>query len=233
MEEKFENKESSPAYGMLLFSRVSGGDPNLFGSSVEHNHKISLTLRTGQVKRNLNEDWYLGDKTLFNVEMSYTQFAELISSMNVGSGVPVTIRFIKGEGEMPPVIPVSKRKQFIDEFESNNKDSNKQILALIEKVKAIFSEKRALKASEKQAVLNDLHQLSMMVDSHNTFIAKQFNETMEHISGEAKGEIEAFFDNKIRQLAAESFLEKGQISQQMGESPVVAFQENQAHTVKE
>ena len=118
---KKRNRETSPAYGMLSFSRVSGGDPNLFGSSVEHDHKISLVLKRGEVSRDLNSDWYMGNETLFEVEMSYSQFAELISSMNVGDGVPVTIRHVKGEETPPPVTLVNKRRQFRDEFEAENK----------------------------------------------------------------------------------------------------------------
>ena len=58
----FENREQHPAYGMLAFHRVSSGDPNLFGSSVRHNHKIQLTLKEGYIVRELNNDWYNGGK---------------------------------------------------------------------------------------------------------------------------------------------------------------------------
>ena len=52
----FENREQHPAYGMLAFHRVSSGDPNLFGSSVKHNHnskkqqtyRLFLTKRKGK-----------------------------------------------------------------------------------------------------------------------------------------------------------------------------------------
>ena len=49
-------KETTPAYGMLSFHRVTGGDPNLFGSSVKHNQKIMLTLKEGNVSRDLSQD---------------------------------------------------------------------------------------------------------------------------------------------------------------------------------
>ena len=67
---------------MLAFSRRTGGKNHLFGSSIEHNNVIAMTLRHGEVTRELNTDWYHGDKIIAEIEMSYSQFAEAISSMN-------------------------------------------------------------------------------------------------------------------------------------------------------
>ena len=186
---------------MLAFHRISGGDPNLFGSSVEHNEKLRLTLKEGSVSRELNNDWYYGDKTLFEVEMSYTQFAELISSMNVGDGVPVTIRYTKETGYVPGVQIVNKRKQFLNEFKESNSASAALAEELIEKLRGIFAEKRPIKARERDQILAILTRLSNAVNSQNEFILSQYNEAMENITAEAKGEIEAFVQNKINSLA--------------------------------
>ena len=196
-----EKNEKNPAFGMLAFHRISGGDPNLFGSSVEHNEKLRLTLKEGSVSRELNNDWYYGDKTLFEVEMSYTQFAELISSMNVGDGVPVTIRYTKETGYVPGVQIVNKRKQFLNEFKESNSASAALAEELIEKLRGIFAEKRPIKARERDQILAILTRLSNAVNSQNEFILSQYNEAMENITAEAKGEIEAFVQNKINSLA--------------------------------
>lgn len=39
-------RRSHPSYGMMCFNRITGGDPHLFGTSIKHNDKISLVLRT-------------------------------------------------------------------------------------------------------------------------------------------------------------------------------------------
>ena len=134
----FKNSEKNPAYGMLAFHRVTGGDPNLFGSSVSHNQKIMLTLKEGSISRELNTDWYSGGKTLFEVEMSYTQFAELISAMNVGDGIPVTIRYTNEKGRIDGIDIVNKRTQFLDEFKDKNLKSSETAKKLIQKVSNIF-----------------------------------------------------------------------------------------------
>lgn len=205
----FKNSEKNPAYGMLAFHRVTGGDPNLFGSSVSHNQKIMLTLKEGSISRELNNDWYSGHKTLFEVEMSYTQFAELISAMNVGDGIPVTIRYTSEKGRIDGIDIVDKRAQFLDEFKDKNLESSKTAKELIEKVSNIFAEKRPIKAAERKEILTMLNSLYNDINSHNDFMLNQFNESIEHISTEAKGEVEAFVENKMTSIALAAIKEKG------------------------
>ena len=94
----FEKKEKHPSYGMLGFSRRQGSKTNLFGSSIQHQNTISMTLRQGEMHRGLNTDWFFGGDVIVEVEMSQAQFAEAITSMNMGSGVPVTIRYQENKG---------------------------------------------------------------------------------------------------------------------------------------
>ena len=205
----FENKDKHASYGMLAFHRVSGGDPNLFGSSVQHNQKIQLTLKEGHVNRELSNDWYGGDKTLFEVEMSYTQFAELISAMNVGDGVPVTIRYTNELGRIDGKEITNKRKQFLNEFIEKNNQSAETAKELIAKLEQIFSEKRAIKAKEREEIISALNMLYQSVATHNSFALKQFDEAMEKISTEAKGEVEAFVQNKMTSLALAAMRDQG------------------------
>ena len=37
-----------PAFGMIGFSRISGGESTLFGSSIEHNDRIKLKIKHGK-----------------------------------------------------------------------------------------------------------------------------------------------------------------------------------------
>ena len=205
----FDRTEKHPAFGMLAFHRISGGDPNLFGSSVQHYEKLRLTLHEGSVSRGLNNDWYHAGKLLFEVEMSYTQFGELSSAMNVGEGVPVTIRYTKETGAVPELQIVNRKTQFLDEFREANAKSAATAKELIAKLRNIFSEKRAIKASERDQILSMLTQLYNAVNSQNEFILDQFNETMENITAEAKGEIEAFVQSRMNSLAIAALRENG------------------------
>ena len=79
-ETKFGTKTSHPSYGTLLFNRAYGGKTPLFGSSIEHSNVITMELRHADITRGSNRDDIFGDKPIVKVEMSYSQFAEAITS---------------------------------------------------------------------------------------------------------------------------------------------------------
>lgn len=53
-----------PAFGMLGFKRVSGGDNVLFGSSIKHNDRIQMEIKHAEQDRTLYDDHYYGRKQL-------------------------------------------------------------------------------------------------------------------------------------------------------------------------
>ena len=95
-----EPKEKHPAYGMVGFYRVSGNPGRLFGSSLK-NHESYIALRIGTGERIHSNGWdrYYGSLRGEHVEvmLSSAQFAELLTSMNVGNGVPCTIAYLGGK----------------------------------------------------------------------------------------------------------------------------------------
>jgi len=202
-----KQKDEHPAYAMLMFSHLSGGNPNLFGSSVKHDHKILMTLSHGSVERHLNSDWYHPGKTICEVEMSLTQFAEAISSMNVGPGVPVTLTYTEKDGNIPAIEQfIDKRAQYLDEFREKNAESVKEIKNLIKDVRNAF-DKKTLTKKDKEDILSALIRIENATGSHNTFMADQFNEATDNVVKEAKGEIEAFVQHKMTSLALQAFAE--------------------------
>ena len=73
------------SYGIIGISRVTSHPAkNLFGSSVKHTHSMALRIKTASVDRHLNQDWYHAENELIEIEMSPTQFAEMITSLDTG-----------------------------------------------------------------------------------------------------------------------------------------------------
>ena len=203
----FENKDKHPSYGMLQFSRTSGGSTSLFGSSIQHRNTIRMYLREGEVERGLNTNWYYGDKEIVEVEMSYSQFAEVITSMNMGTGVPVTIRYIQGKGKIEDCPFIDKKKQYEAEFKDNLDKANEKANDLLNSVKTMFEEKKSFTKKDREEILEKIHHLSMEMNDNREFIYKQFNEKMDKTTLEAKGEIEAFCQNKINSIANAALVE--------------------------
>lgn len=217
-------RQDHESYGMLGFDRVtcSGAQP-LFGSSIKHRDTIMMTLKTGHMRRNLNEDWYYGDKTIVQVEMSATQFADLITSLNQGDGVPVTIR-VRPEDiklhrcENPPYIDRNQlhREELKEDLDDCFETSKQLIKVLADK----FATKKTFNKKDQQEILDMLKKIQNNLGCNQTFAIDQFDRQMQRSTTEAKGEIEAFFQNKLNQIAQQALVENPESITSL-ESPVL------------
>lgn len=206
-ETDFGIRTSHPSYGTLLFNRAYGGKTPLFGSSIEHSNVITMELRHADITRGSNRDDIFGNKPIVKVEMSYSQFAEAITSFGQGTGIPVTIRYTEKDGKIPPCDFVSKREQFTGEFKEQTNKTMKESKELINEVTELFSSKKTLTKADKENILKKLNMLNYDIGSNIGFIADQFNEQMNKTVMEAKGEIESFCQNKINAIASASLVE--------------------------
>jgi hypothetical protein len=195
-----------PSFGMLCFNRQSGGSPYLFGSSIKHHDKINLVLKRGEYDRHLNQNWYFGTEELFEVEMSYTQFVELITHMNMGDGVPVTLKRVnhKAMPECPYHNPLDvHREEYKEHLEDVYSDSKE----LIKTVEGKFKEKKSFNKKEQEEILSMLRRISQNIGTNQEFQLSQFNEQMDNTVAESKGEIEAFMQHKMYQIAQQALVE--------------------------
>ena len=197
-----------PAFGMIGFSRVSGGENTLFGSSIKHNDRIILKIKHGEQNRHLHEDWYYGHGLITEVEMSYSQFAECITAMNVGDGVPCTIRYTEKDGHIPAIAKnESKREQFRQEFSDTILKAMEQVQEEIDAVQKSLDDKKNLGVKDRKEMISKLQQIKYNIGSNLDFCVEQFDEQMEKTTLEAKGEIEAFCQNKINSIAQAALVE--------------------------
>lgn len=199
---------SHPAYGMIGFNRRTGSrGETLFGSSIEHRDTITVTIRTGQITRGLNTDWYHGNDEIIEVEMSYAQFADSITSLNVGTGVPCTIRFQKGVGAIPSPDFVNKRDQYTKELKDALNENAADAKAIYHKIAELFATKSSISKGDRETILKDISSLINSFDSHAAFTFKQFQEQMDQTIHEAKCEVEAFTQNKLLSIAQQALVE--------------------------
>lgn len=196
----FGEKENHESYGLLSIGRMSSNMKiNLFGSSIKHMDTIRLTISRAEKERELNQDFYFPREKLIEIEMSPTQFAEAITTLNHGSGVPITIRMVEGK-IMENCPEEDKRKQFEDEFDGEIKKLCYNIKKLTERTKEILNDKKPPNKAEKKEMLNEIFKLEQTINTTIPFISGQFNEQMDRTVLEAKGEVEAFVTNKVNQL---------------------------------
>ena len=186
-----------PSFGMLSFNRTHGGHSNLFGSSIQHNDTIHMVLKEGVVIRGLNDDRYVGEDEILEVEMSQSQFAELITSMNVGTGIPCTIKYLRGKGRINEADFINKRQQITNEFKESMNERMSDAKEFYDEVKELFTTKKSIGKGDREMILRRLANVTQCIESSSKFIFDQFQNQIDKTITEAKGEIEAFAQNKI------------------------------------
>ncbi len=201
-------EETHDSYGMIGLSRITGGQDNLFGSSVRHHNFIRLRINQGVKQRGLKHNWFRGRGTLIEVDLSPTQFADLITAMNVGDGVPCTIRRISvpdnlNRRDMPPCPDYDQRKLFEDEFTEDIEKISGKAMTLLEKADVMLQQKKPLSVKEKEELRGIIFHIAQDIKSNLPFIHTSFTEAMDKTVTEAKGEVEAFVMNKVTSLGIE------------------------------
>lgn len=123
--------------------------------------------------------------------------------------LPVTIRYAR-EGELhrcenPPFIDRSSvhRAEFKEHLDGVYETSQNLIRTLEEK----FATKKTFNKADKEEILKALRRISSNIGCNQDFQISQFHRQMERTTTEAKGEIEAFFNNKINQIAQQALVD--------------------------
>lgn len=189
-----------PSYGAITIGRVTSGTAQpMYGSSIKHQNTIRLTVHHGESKRMLSGDWHSPTNKIVEVEMTQNQWAELVSSVGLGAGVPCTIRWLNGSVEEPPV--QSKVSQFQDEFQERMNTAIADADEAIKRAEELLNKKSLTKA-DRIALLGVLYSVQKSVKANAPFVYKQFVEQMEKTATEVKGELEAWQMNRVAELAA-------------------------------
>ena len=213
--------ESHPSWGMVEFSRVEHGGPcRLFGSSLtNHGTTIILRVREASRKHGLGQDWYHGShsKELIEVELSAAQFAGLLTTMNIGNGVPCTIRHVQGErrpnvppdpGEMGRIRSAFRKDIEGDDGERGGHGGlTTRLRDLMDDAKQVLSKDGAVKASERKALLHRLEMLEQEIRTNMPFMLKQFERATEKVATAAKAEVDAFITSVATRLGMERLRE--------------------------
>ena len=204
--------KSHPSYALVQLSRRSSSHGRaLFGSSIGHANTITLTICRGEEVRStdLSYDHYFAREQLIEVEMSQTQFAEMITSMNYGSGVPATIRqYGREKPEDPPV--ENKRAQHSKEFKQKMmkfaetlKEGQAELQRLVKKQK--------LSAEDKRRMTFLFNHLTNNITANFSFFEEQFEEQLDKTVAEAKGEVDAFITNAVQKTGLEALQKEGKM----------------------
>ena len=184
-----------PAFGMVNVSRLQSTGTTLYASDLNHKEVIELRFYGGETKEIDGQIHHMRDhKTpVFGVQMSTAQWASMITSIGLGSGVPCTMT-IRQDGdliELPGILPVESTRQKFDRQISEAaareiqkiRECQSRLSLLVEKGKAGKRELDELNTSLKNAIAN--------LPSNLAYSTTLLQEAMDQIVSNGKAELEA------------------------------------------
>jgi len=190
-----EEKDKHESYGMVGFNRCSGS-PDLFATTVTPQNFVSLTIREAEVTHNLGREWHYGGKEIVKVWLSASQFSELITTMNIGNGVPCTIKHIQGKRcEDPPKVKSETIKTF-DSFKEDLEKFKEQTKEINSKLE-VLSKKKSISKSDIYSLKDKMHRLNLFIESNASFILESFHENTQKVVQNAKTEIDDFIVSAV------------------------------------
>lgn len=201
-------REVHPSWGMIGASRVTTGPTGvaLFDSDIRHAHTISVRISTASRSRDLHHDHLMSDREFVEVEMSEAQWASFVSSINVGNGVPCTIRRREDEHMVPGAPFAPRLQESMDEVRDAASESTL-------KVQAAFA---AYAEHKTAANLRTLEYAIKNMPANITFAAKSLSEHAENVVQRGRADIEAMVVSKAQQLGLEP-ADLGLAAAQLGE----------------
>lgn len=182
-----------PSYVMVQFNRKNGNHGNLFGTALkEHHTTFGLKICRAVRVHDLSEDNYYGEEELIEVELSASQFTELITTMNVSSGIPATLRWLTGEGRVPePPSDETETERVQTSFKADMKNVAKTLDEYKTQVAAILEKKTFTKA-DKESINRCFYMMEQHVRANLPFALEQFERAVVKVKSAAKAEVEQF-----------------------------------------
>lgn len=199
---------SHPAYGVMTVSHPRGGDKTMFGSGVPAPSCVCVTVHQANHKRSLSNDWYHPGPVLVEFEMTHAQWSQVVANPGRGEGTPVTLRWTRGEGNLPGIKPIETRhEQHQREIKASAKERVAEAEAALERLKNAF-EAGAGKKEMRELIGKALHSVGALPGSVS-FVVDQAHEALDASVAEAKIEVESFIAAKVAQVGFKTLQSMG------------------------
>lgn len=188
-----------PCFGSARFSRVCGHSGFMFGSDIQSENFIELTINHAErVQGDYRVYHYDYGKPIVRLKMTQTQFSELLTNMNIGNGVPVTLEVVNGE--QIEQFDLNEAKNHLDELKENFKErSKKTVNSLIEtsnELKRIINKKNLSKKDQEDA-MKLLDRYVTEIRENMPFFIRLYKEETADIVQRAKSELDGMIQSCI------------------------------------
>jgi len=189
-----------PSYGQISISRVTSTNSiPFYGSQLKHSGYVELEIKHSRLYRSLHEDKFYDGESIVRVRMTAMQFSQMITSLNIGGGTPVTLTRLNGKMvEDPP---------FRDEREEIKKDVHKKAKKAVTDLTVALQRLQELSEPNSKVSKVDLREITtlfrrgvMEVEENIPFIVEQFEEAVDVMVADGRADIEAHLADAIARI---------------------------------
>ena len=205
-EEKDRTVYEDPAFVTVGFFRQEHGSSgtSLFGSDVKHQHTIAMRVSEAEKirDRHLSRDWVHPGKVMLEVVFSPIQFSELLTSMNIGEGIPATLSYHNGQDYAMPQME-THAQAFKKEIAQDVQSVYSGIQGAYKRAEVLLGSSKPLTRPEKDELLGAIEKVNRLFSDHLPFIVDQFSRSLSKMVSEAKADVDAFVERTILKTGIE------------------------------
>lgn len=192
-------REAKPQYCMVSFSRFQGGNPYFVGSEVKHMGGVSLRIKTAERCVEHGREWFFGDKNILELRMTSVQFAELISTMNVGDGQPATLLYAFPHPDLAK-IPEYVPDMTVDKIVEQGNESLAQTQEIIRRsedlVRAMVADGR-IRKSVGEELAESLREARRRAAGNEAYAKSNLTSHVSKLAVDMKSDVEAYIAHRI------------------------------------
>lgn len=150
----------------------------------------------------IGRSWYFGRESLIELRMTNTQFAEMITSLNQGGGIPCTLEYVAGKGK----IEQEKDKEYKVDFHKRKMSENaKKVLErLNSQIEEVTKSIQKLPKKDQENLNVIFSSLKRDPNQNFPWYTQQFYETMENVAQDIKSNMETDLMHKLQRLGLET-----------------------------
>ena len=202
-----------PAYVTISAHRISGR-ASLFESAIDHQGWVRIEVKEAEHTDRGHHTSVHAHKIVATIDMSEAQWVAFVSRMNMGSGTPATLRYVRDGDklidvpELPdPIKSAEKLEATADHMHEQHRErARKEMQAIVDLLEGLPKKKA-------EAIRSRLSVLEHQLGSNFEYAREVLTENKETLVTEAKVEIDAMVKGVISQLGVDSLQQLAQLAQ--------------------
>lgn len=197
-------RREHPAMGCITIGRPTGGQNTFFGSDIQHQSYISLTINTAVEYYDTGWKRHHQNEQIIEVHMTADQWARMVSAIGIGSGTPCTLHWSRENGgyypKMPPPEIGEEQKRTIGE---SGQRAIAAANAMVTEIETLLANGKISKKAA-DTLLSQARASINVITGTMPFVVEQAHEHIEKVVVDAKATVEAH----MRQIVWDAGIQK-------------------------